>query len=148
MQTQLNLPSNLIGCHWVLSRWSISHKKRILFCDLQCSENYLAQFHLFQKNRSKEKLQKKCNSIFTPFCWRGLQCDCFKTYYFAKANFLQEALGTQISSTINLPQSDYMLNDEKNCCNFIKQNGLLCYIIYLFYYIIHARIEMKWALLV
>lgn len=102
MQTQIKLCSNLIGCHWILLLWSISHKKRILFCDLQCHESDLAQNHLFQKNRSKEKLQKKCNSIFTLSCWKGLQCDCFKTYYFAKANFLQEAIGTQISSTINL----------------------------------------------
>lgn len=63
VKTQLSLSSHLIGCHWVLSLWSIAHKKKIIFCDLQCSENYLAQFYLFQKNRSEEKLQMKCNSI-------------------------------------------------------------------------------------
>lgn len=149
MQTQLNVSSNWIGCHWVLSLWSISHKKKILFSDLHHSGNYLAQFYLFQKNRAKEKLQKKCNSNFTLFCWRVLKCDYFKTYYFTKANFLQEAIGTQISSTINLLGSDYVLNNEKkNHCNFIKQNDLLCDIIYLFYYIMHVRIEMKWVFLV
>lgn len=58
MQTQLNLSSNLIGCYWVLSLWTISHKQRILFCDLQCSENYLARFYLFQKNRSKRNYKR------------------------------------------------------------------------------------------
>lgn len=65
-----------------------------------------------------------------------------------KPIFFKRPLALKISSTINLPESDYMLNDEKNRCNFIKQNDLLCYIIYLFYYIMHVRIEMKWVFLV
>lgn len=147
MQTQLNLSSRLIGCHWVLSLWSISCKKRILFCDLQCSENYLAQFPFSQKNRPKRNY--KGNVIAFLLLAAGGVCDVTALKLrFSKANFLQQAVGAQISSTINLPESDYVLNDEKNRRNFIKQNDLLCDIIYLFYYIIRVRIEMKWVFLV
>jgi hypothetical protein len=58
-QSQLNLSSNLIGCHWVSSLWTISHKKRILFCDLKCSEKLFGSISFFPEEQFQREITKE-----------------------------------------------------------------------------------------
>lgn len=53
------LSSNLIGCHWVPSLWTISYKRSVLFCDLQSSENLFGSISSFPEEKIEREITKK-----------------------------------------------------------------------------------------